>query len=215
MIIAIDGPAAAGKGTLTRRLAEHFGLALLDTGLLYRAVGVATVRAGVDPTDARAAEAAAKALDPADLRNSTLRGDEAAQLASKVAVIPAVRSALLDFQRSFAHNPPGSANGAVLDGRDIGTRVCPDADAKLFLTASVEVRAERRVKELRGRGLEAIHGRVLRDMKERDARDSGRDVAPLEPAKDAFVLDTSDLDADTVFDRALEFISAKDRSGQA
>jgi cytidylate kinase len=215
MIIAIDGPAAAGKGTLTRRLADHFGLALLDTGLLYRAVGLATARAGADATDVAAAAAAANTLDPADLDDPTLRGDEAAQLASKVAVIPEVRAALLEFQRAFAHNPPGDAKGAVLDGRDIGTQVCPDADVKLFLTASVEVRAERRVKELRGRGLEAIHARVLRDMKERDARDSGRDVAPLEPADDAFVLDTSDLDADAVFARALEFISAKDESGQA
>ncbi len=215
MIIAIDGPAAAGKGTLTRRLADHFGLALLDTGLLYRAVGLATARAGADATDVAAAAAAANTLDPADLDDPTLRGDEAAQLASKVAVIPEVRAALLEFQRAFAHNPPGDAKGAVLDGRDIGTQVCPDADVKLFLTASVEVRAERRVKELRGRGLEAIHARVQRDMKERDARDSGRDVAPLEPAEDAFVLDTSDLDAGAVFARALEIISAKDESGQA
>ena len=215
MIIAVDGPAAAGKGTLACRLAEHFGLALLDTGLLYRAVGRATQRSGADPSDAAAAVRAARALDPAALDDAGLRGDEAADLASKVAVIPGVRAAMLDFQRAFARRPPGGARGAVLDGRDIGTRVCPDADVKLFLMAAVEVRAERRLKELRARGLEAIHGRVLGDMKERDARDVGRDVAPLEPAEDAFVLDTSELDADAVFARALEFIAAQGRSGQA
>lgn len=215
MIIAIDGPAAAGKGTLARRLAAHFGLALLDTGLLYRAVGVATKRADADAGDARAAVRAARALRPDDLADPELRGDTAAGLASEVAVIAEVRTALLEFQRGFAERPPGGEPGAVLDGRDIGTRVCPGADVKLFLTANVEVRAERRLKELRERGLEAIYGRVLRDMKERDARDSGRDVAPLEPAEDAFVLDASDLDADAVLAWALEIISAEDHSGQA
>jgi len=207
MIIAIDGPAAAGKGTLARRLADHFDLALLDTGLLYRAVGMNLVRAGADPDDAAKAAEAARNLKPEDLEAGDLRDDAAADAASRVSAVPDVRAALLDFQRSFAAEPPGGTRGAVLDGRDIGTVVCPDAESKLFVTASPEVRAERRYLELRERGLDAIHGRVLADMKERDARDSDRTVSPLEPAKDAFLLDTSDLDADQVFDVALDFIN--------
>ncbi|MBI1986409.1 MAG: (d)CMP kinase [Rhodospirillales bacterium] len=209
MIIAIDGPAAAGKGTLARRLAKHFGLAYLDTGLIYRAVGMAVVRAGGDPNRPETAEKAARALKPEDLEAQDLRSDAAADAASRVSAIPGVRQALLAFQRKFAKNPPKGAKGAVLDGRDIGTVVCPDADIKLFVTARVEVRAERRFKELRDRGLEAIHGRVLADMKERDARDSARPVSPLEPAKDAYQLDTSELDADQAFAAALGFIAAK------
>lgn len=209
MIIAVDGPAAAGKGVLTRRIADHFGLARLDTGLLYRAVGLKTLRKGEDPLDPAAATAAAQSLDAAELDDPDLRGDAAAAAASKVGAIPAVRAALLDFQRHFAHHPPDGAKGAVLDGRDIGTVVCPDADAKLFVTASVEVRAERRLKELRERGLEAIHSRVLQEMKERDSRDASRAVAPLEPAGDAFVLDTSDLDPDAVFAEALAHIRSR------
>jgi cytidylate kinase len=207
MIIAIDGPAAAGKGTLARRLADHFDLALLDTGLLYRAVGMNLVRAGADPDDAAKAAEAARNLKPEDLEAGDLRDDAAADAASRVSAVPDVRAALLDFQRSFAAEPPGGTRGAVLDGRDIGTVVCPDAESKLFVTASPEVRAERRYLELRERGLDAIHGRVLADMKERDARDSERTVSPLEPAKDAFLLDTSDLDADGVFTAALDFIN--------
>jgi cytidylate kinase len=207
MIIAIDGPAAAGKGTLARRLADHFDLALLDTGLLYRAVGMNLVRAGADPDDAAKAAEAARNLKPEDLEAGDLRDDAAADAASRVSAVPDVRAALLDFQRSFAAEPPGGTRGAVLDGRDIGTVVCPDAESKLFVTASPEVRAERRYLELRERGLDAIHGRVLADMKERDARDSERTVSPLEPAKDAFLLDTSDLDADQVFAAALDFIN--------
>ena len=209
MIIAIDGPAASGKGTLAKRIATHFGFALLDTGLLYRAVGLKTLNLGCDPSDAAAATAAAESLDPAELENPELRADAAAGAASKVGAIPAVRAALLDFQRRFASHPPGGVAGAVLDGRDIGTVVCPDAGAKLFVTASVEVRAERRLKELRERGLEAIHSRVLQEMKERDSRDASRAVAPLEPAGDAFVLDTSDLDPDAVFAEALAFIQSR------
>ncbi len=213
MIIAIDGPAAAGKGTLARRLAQHFGLAVLDTGLLYRAVGLKVVGQGDDPSDAAAAAAVAQGLGPGDLEVSDLRGEAVAAAASKVAAIPAVRAALLDFQRNFVDHPPGSAKGAVLDGRDIGTVVCPDADAKIFITASLEVRTRRRLKELRERGLEAIPSRVLHDMKERDARDAERHVAPLEPAVDAFVCDTSDRDADAVFATALEFIRSRNISG--
>ena len=213
MIIAIDGPAAAGKGTLARRLAQHLSLALLDTGLLYRAVALKVLHQEDDPTDVAAAAAAARGLGPDDLEGPDLRGEALAGAASKVAAIPAVRAALLDFQRNFANHPPAGAKGAVLDGRDIGTVVCPGADAKLFLTANLEVRAQRRLKELRDRGLEAIPSRVLHDMKERDARDAGRDVAPLEPAADAFVCDTSDRDADEVFAAALKFIRSRNISG--
>ncbi|MCR4379054.1 MAG: (d)CMP kinase [Rhodospirillales bacterium] len=214
IVIAIDGPAAAGKGTLGARLAQHYGLAKLDTGLLYRATGVKVLAAGGNPEDPVAAEAAARALDPAELANPALRGDAAAQAASKVSAIPGVRAALLDFQREFAKNPPvladGSpAQGAILDGRDIGTTVCPHADAKLFVTASTEVRAERRFKELQERGHEAIYARVLEDMKERDARDSGRSASPLAAADDAYMLDTSALNADQAFQAAVAFISSK------
>lgn len=209
MIIAIDGPAAAGKGTLARRLAEHFGLARLDTGLLYRAVGLKTLRGGTDPSDAAAAVRAARSLSPPDLTGDALRSEEAATAASKVGAIAAVRAVMLEFQRSFARTPPG----AVIDGRDIGTQICPDADVKIFVTARLEVRARRRLKELRDRGLDAIHGRVLQDMEKRDARDVERDVAPLKPAEDAFVLDTGDMDADAVFAAALDFITSRNRSG--
>lgn len=215
MIIAIDGPAAAGKGTLARRLAGHFGLAILDTGLLYRAVGMNLVRQGGDPDDAVAAADVARALRPQDLAADDLRTDAAADAASRVSAVPAVRQALLEFQRAFASSPPdigsGAAKGAILDGRDIGTVVCPDADYKLFITAAVEVRAERRFLELRERGLDAIHGRVLTDMKERDARDSDRAVSPLVPAKDALQLNTSEMDADQAFDAALRFINSENK----
>jgi cytidylate kinase len=209
LVVAVDGPAAAGKGELTRRLARHFNLARLDTGLLYRAVGWAVLQAKGDPADEGAALDRAKALLAADLENPDLRSEAAGGAASKVAAIPAVRAQLVDFQRDFARNPPGGASGAVLDGRDIGTVICPDADAKLFLTARAEIRAERRLKELQAKGVEAIGSAVLRDMMERDARDAQRSVAPLEPAKDAFVLDTSDMDADAVFAAAVDFISRK------
>lgn len=207
-VIAIDGPAAAGKGTLARRLAAELGFDYLDTGLIYRAVGMAMVRAGLDPADAARAETLAHSLSPADLGAADLRGDDAAQAASKVAVVPGVRAALLDFQRRFAARPPGG-RGAVLDGRDIGTVVCPSATAKLFVTASVEKRAERRLKELQSRGVAAIQSAVLADMRERDERDSNRSAAPLKAADDAFVLDTSDLDADQAFAAASEYVKSK------
>ncbi|HEX7006582.1 MAG TPA: (d)CMP kinase [Alphaproteobacteria bacterium] len=209
MIIAVDGPAAAGKGTLARRLAAHFGLAYLDTGLLYRAVGLAVLRAGGDPADPEAAVRAARALDPRDLTDPELRSDRAAGAASKVAAIPAVRQELIKIQRNFAKHPPQGAAGAVLDGRDIGTVVCPDADIKLFVTASLPTRAQRRLKELRDRGVEAIHSRVLEDMQERDARDRKRAVSPLVPAADAYVLDTTELDADAAFAQALDYINSR------
>jgi cytidylate kinase len=208
MIIAIDGPAAAGKGTLARRLAEHLALRYLDTGLIYRAVGLAVAKAGGDADDPVAAEAAARTLDPASFNDPALRGEQAGAAASKVAAIPGVRTALVKFQRAFAATAPG----AVLDGRDIGTVICPQADVKLFVTASLEKRAERRLKELLDKGVSAIRERVLQDMKERDERDSARSVAPLVPADDAVILDTSDLDADAAFAAALSIISQRRRA---
>ncbi len=209
MIITVDGPAAAGKGELTQRLAKHFGFARLDTGKLYRAVGWRVLAGGGDPENEAAAVDAAKALAADDLEAPGLRSEEAAEAASKVAAIQAVRGVLLEFQRHFAAAPPGGRKGAVFDGRDTGTVVCPDAMIKLFLTASPEVRAIRRVKQLQEQGAEAIHGRVLQELKERDARDTTRNVAPLKSAEDALVIDTSDMDADAVFAAALDFISSQ------
>ena len=196
-IVAIDGPAAAGKGTISKAVAAHFGFAHLDTGLLYRAVG-AKVIAGDAPI------AAAQALDPDDLENDSLRTPAVAQAASEVAVIPEVRAALVAFQRGFA----ARADGAVLDGRDIGTVICPDADVKLFVTASPECRAERRFQELVGKGTQTTYETVLADVKERDARDSNRTTAPLVPAKDAVMLDTSDLSIEEAVAQAVAVISA-------
>ncbi|HEV2185893.1 MAG TPA: (d)CMP kinase [Stellaceae bacterium] len=207
VVVAIDGPAASGKGTLARRIARHFGFAHLDTGKLYRAVALAVLDAGGDPDDAATAEKAAQNLDLSHLGDQRLRGDDVGNAASIVAAIPAVRAALLEAQRRFVHHPPGSATGAVLDGRDIGTVVCPDATVKLFVTASVESRAERRVKELRESGAEAIYDSVLQGMKERDARDSGRQVAPLSAAPDAMTIDTTLLDPDQVFELASNLIA--------
>ncbi len=209
MIITVDGPAAAGKGELTRRLAAHFGFACLDTGKLYRAVGWRVLSVGGDPEDEAAAVRAARALNADDLETSGLRSEDAAAAASQVAAIPAVRAVLMEFQRRFAAAPPGGCRGAVFDGRDIGTVVLPDAAVKLFLTASPEVRAARRVKQLQEQGAEAIYGRVLQELKERDARDTTRNVAPLKPAEDALVIDTSDMDAAAVYAAALDFISRK------
>jgi cytidylate kinase len=202
MIVAIDGPAASGKGTLARKLARHFGLNYLDTGLLYRAVGALVLAQGKDASDTVMATRAAKALTPADLDRGDLRSEAAAIAASKVAAIPQVRAALLAFQQDFAAMPPG----AVLDGRDIGTVVCPMADAKIFLLASPEVRAQRRVKELQARGEEVIYSAVLSDLRARDERDSGRSTAPLKPASDAICLDTDNLNAEMVFKIAVETI---------
>lgn len=199
LLIAIDGPAASGKGTLARRIARHFGLPHLDTGLLYRAVGWLAATRGLDPV------AAAAGLTTADLAEPALRGDEAGQAASKVAAIPEVRANLLKFQKDFAQQAPG----AVLDGRDIGTVICPDAPVKLFVTASLEARADRRYRELRERGVETIRPRVLAEMAERDRRDSERAAAPMKAAPDAYLLDTSDMDADAAFAAAVAFIERK------
>jgi cytidylate kinase len=208
-VITVDGPSAAGKGTLARRLAAHFGYEFLDTGTLYRGVGLAVLRQGLDPADEKAATAAAKALTPEILGDPAIRSESTSAAASKVAAIPSVRAAILNWQRDFARNAARNSGGAVLDGRDIGTVVCPDADGKLFITASQEARAERRVKELQARGETAIYARVLQDMQERDARDQGRSISPTKPATDALIIDTSDLTADQVFERALAFIASK------
>jgi len=194
--VAIDGPAAAGKGTISKAVAAHFGFAHLDTGLLYRAVG-AKVLLGMDP------HAAALALSAKDLENTNLRTPEVAQSASRVAVIPEVRAALVDFQRSFA----AQNSGAVLDGRDIGTVICPDAHVKLFVTASAEVRATRRFDELLAKGMDVTKGQVLSDVKERDARDASRTEAPMKPADDAILIDTSNLSIDDAVSAAIKAIA--------
>lgn len=193
--IAIDGPAASGKGTISRRVAEHFGFAHLDTGLLYRAVG-ARVMDGEDPL------AAAQTLRAEDLDATGLRGAEVGQAASKVAAIPEVRAALTDFQVAFARR----AGGAVLDGRDIGTVICPDAEVKLFVTASDAVRARRRFLELRDRGEDVTEAAVLDDLRARDARDSGRETAPLRPADDAVTLDTTHMSIDEAVAAAIAIV---------
>ncbi|NQW10637.1 MAG: (d)CMP kinase [Alphaproteobacteria bacterium] len=199
MIVAIDGPAGAGKGTLAKALAERLGYPHMDTGALYRATAFAVLRAGNDPEDPVVAEAAARALDLTILDSVDLRSAEVGAAASKVAALPAVRAALLDLQRRFARRPPG----AVLDGRDVGTVVVPDAEVKLFVTASARIRAHRRHKELLARGETSIYQRVLAEIEARDARDAGRADAPMRKADDAVEIDTSDLSPDQVLERAL------------
>lgn len=207
MIVAIDGPAGAGKGTLAKALAAHLGYPHLDTGALYRATALSVLRAGGDPEDPVAAERAARTLDTAILDSPDLRTAEVGAASSKVAALPAVRAALLDFQRDFAHRPPG----AVLDGRDVGTVVVPGAEVKLFITASAAVRAGRRHQELRDRGEDSIYARVLAEIEARDARDAGRADAPMRKADDAIEVDTSDLSPSEVFQRALAVIEAAER----
>lgn len=209
MIIAIDGPAAAGKGTLARRLAAEFDFAYLDTGALYRAVGLSLLKKGVDPSDTAAAEAASANLDMALMDDPDLRAEATGGAASQVAAMLAVRSNLLEFQRKFSKMPPGNKKGAVLDGRDIGTVVCPKADVKLYVTASPEVRAERRRLEMEGRGMAADFDAILADVRARDERDMGRKDAPLRPAEDALLLDTSNLDIDAVFLRAAALVTER------
>lgn len=210
MIIAIDGPAASGKGTVARRLAAHLNFAYLDTGSLYRAVALSVLRAEGDPSDPEVAAEHARNLNPALTEDPEIRSARSGAAASKVAAVPAVRAALLAFQRDFAANPPdgpnGAVSGAVLDGRDIGTVICPEAERKIFVTADVEIRATRRFKELLGRGEAAIYARVLADLRERDERDGTRADAPMRQAEDAMHLDTSHLDPDQAFESARAFV---------
>jgi len=204
MIIAVDGPAASGKGTLGKRIAEHYGLNHLDTGLLYRAVARALLDHGIALTDEAAATEAARGLDFHQLDETRLRGADAGEAASVISVYAGVRAALLDGQRSFAAQTPG----AVLDGRDIGTVICPEADAKIFVTASPEERAKRRWLELKTTNPELDYDTVLADIRRRDERDSGRASAPLRMADDARLLDTTKLDKETAFQAAIMLIEA-------
>ena len=205
LAIGIDGPAASGKGTLARRIADHFGLRHLDTGLTYRAVADALLRDGADLRDEAAAIRAAELIDVADLDQHRLSSYEIGEAASQVAVIPGLRRALVARQRAFAQSPPG----AVLDGRDITTVVLPDAPAKLYVTASPETRARRRSLEMRERGLDIDEAEVLADIRKRDMRDMARNDSPLRPAPDAYLLDTTDLDIEAAFQAALEYVSRR------
>jgi len=199
VIIAVDGPAASGKGTLARRLAAELGLAYLDTGKIYRAVGYRVLAEGGDPADPEAAQAAAEKLNESDLANPALAGDDAADAASKVAAIDTVRATLLAFQQHVAATPPG----AVLDGRDIGTVVCPRADVKLFITADVETRADRRHKELLDRGETSIYARVLQALVDRVARDPSRSAGPWEASEDVIIIELTPMDAAAAFNTAI------------
>lgn len=214
-VIAVDGTAASGKGTLAKRLAKELGFAYLDTGKLYRYVGARLLARGIDPQDEAEAIAVAQGLNttlkPEDLQDPALSSDENGQAASKVAALTGVRTALLDYQQNFAKTPPGGASGAILDGRDIGTVICPDADLKLYIDANLEIRAQRRFKELQSKGISVTYDAVLADMLERDKRDSSRATAPMKPADDAIVLDTSTMSADDVFDKVRSAVT--DRLG--
>ncbi len=206
MIIAIDGPAASGKGTLARRLADHYALAYLDTGLIYRAVGKKVLDAGKNLNDTAAFIDAAQHIEAKDLKDPVLRQDEYSIAASHAGKIPEVRKLLLDFQRFAAHHPPADKKGAVLDGRDIGTVVCPEADIKIFVTANLETRAKRRFEELQTRGLETTYTQVLEDLTSRDKRDQERAIAPLKAAENAFQLDTTTLNAEETFKIVTEYV---------
>jgi cytidylate kinase len=204
MIIAIDGPAASGKGTLGKQLAARYGLRHLDTGLIYRAVAKSVLDGGRRPDDKAAAIAAAKALDPARFDELALKTHAVGEAASVVSAIPEVRAALLAFQRDFAAQPPG----AVLDGRDIGTVICPHADVKIYVTATAEVRARRRAAEYQAQGRAIDEAVVLADIRQRDDRDSKRAVAPLKQAPDAHLLDTTDMDISTAIRAAIDIVEA-------
>jgi len=204
MIIAIDGPAASGKGTLARRLAAHYGYRHLDTGVIYRAVAYVLMNAGMDLNDEALAVKAAMGLDPETFENPALKSQQVGTAASVVSAIPRVREVLVEFQRRFASEPPG----AVLDGRDIGTVICPEAEVKIFVVADPEIRAHRRTLEARGRGEEADEAAILADILARDQRDQNRAVAPLKPAKDAYLLDNSNLDIEGGVRAAIDIVEA-------
>lgn len=205
-VVALDGPAASGKGTLARLIADHYAFAYLDTGTLYRGVAWRMLQAGADPSDVNAAEAAARNFSIDVIEDADIRTKEVGAAASVVAAIPGVRAALLDYQRQFAAAPPGGVVGAVLDGRDIGTKVCPDADVKFFVIAEPEIRARRRWEELTEAGETVEEEAIFRDLLERDARDASRADAPMERAKDAELLDTTHLSIDAAFAAARRVI---------
>jgi cytidylate kinase len=209
LLIAIDGTAGAGKGTLACRLAQIYNLAHLDTGLLYRALGLAVLQKNLDPSDPQSAIQVAKSLGTLDLQNPALRNEEVGTAASHVAAIPEVRAMLLDFQHQFAKHPPQGKQGCVMDGRDIGRVVLPEAQCKIYVIASPEVRAERRWKELREKGIDSIYDYILADIKDRDVRDQTRKTSPLCPAEGAFVLDTSHMSIEDVVKKACEYVNAK------
>jgi cytidylate kinase len=204
VIVAIDGPAASGKGTIAKQLAAHYGLPHLDTGLIYRGVAMALIDAGHRPDDVAHAEAAARAFDPARYDEAALKDHAVGGAASVVSAIPEVRAALLAFQKQFAARPPG----AVIDGRDIGTVIAPEADVKIFVTATPEIRARRRYLELQARGEQVAEAEVLADIRRRDERDSTRTAAPLKPAADAHLLDTTHLDIDAAVRAAIDIVEA-------
>jgi len=210
MIIAVDGPAASGKGTLARKLSKHFDLAYLDTGSLYRAVALSVLRAGADPSDDAAALEAAQRLDLSKIDETAIRTAEIGEAASIVAAMVPVREAIRDLQREFARTPPDHKKGAVLDGRDIGTVICPDADVKLFVEASLEERARRRFLELSGapgdQASSLTQDAVLADLRARDARDRDRTASPLKPAPDAHLLDTTNLSIEAAFEAACDIV---------
>lgn len=213
VVIAVDGPAASGKGTFARKLAHRLGYAYLDTGALYRAVGLATLELGGDPADFHDVEPALQIvkrnLTAELLSNPALRSEAVSDAASKVAALPEVRIDLLDYQRQFAQNPPGKIGGAVLDGRDIGTIICPKADVKFFITASVEERAKRRFEEVKSRYADLTLEQVLEDLRARDARDTQRKIAPAVPADDAYVLDTTTLSPNEALEEGIAVIRSQ------
>jgi len=217
MIITIDGPAAAGKGTLSSKLAEKYGLAYFDTGMVYRAVGLQLLKNNVDLSDIATAEKRAEELTFPKMielsKDKDFRSAEGGHAASVVSSYPGVRARLLDMQKNFAKNPVFAdgtpANGAIYDGRDTGTVICPQAEVKIFVTASSEVRAKRRYDEFIAKGMSADYNQVLADVKARDERDANRKDAPMKPADDAIILDTSDMSIEEVFDKAVEIVEAK------
>ena len=211
IVIAIDGTAACGKGTLARRLAHHYGFAHLDSGALYRLVALSVLDAGGDPANVADAVNSARTIDPARVTDIRLRAVAVGEAASRVAAFPEVRAAILQFQRDFAVRPPGGAQGAVIDGRDIGTVICPEATVKLFIDARPEVRAQRRWLELKGRNADSVPqiAAVQAELLARDARDRSRTAAPLRQADDATLLDTSDLDIEAAFAKALELVNPR------
>lgn len=217
-VIAIDGTAASGKGSLSRRLGKALNMAVLDTGKLYRLVGLKCLHNQINPEDEQAVISLALSLQDHlnlnDLNDPDLKSDEAGQMASKTGQYAGVRKALLDFQHHFALNPPeiedyGPAKGSILDGRDIGTVIIPNADCKLYVTASLEIRAQRRYKELHSLNNSVTHGSVFEDMKARDTRDASRSAAPMKPAEDAIVIDTSDMSLDEVYDESFAIVTDK------